>query len=182
MTAITIHHDTDEAQIALLAGTIGSSGWIILESYSQKVVFETYVPGSPLPTLGEEFAGRIFGPDAEVRWLRDSSGFHLWHLAAAENGDAYEMKQRNYYALGYWKNGHFFESSLPAPIAYPVPPDPKLHDEDRPYFVALEYYRQPPSVWPGDPAAVQALLNQPRLVAYRLIAFQFGQESARELE
>jgi len=177
MSRLTIYHSSDEAQIAVLAGTIGASGWIILESFAQQVTFRAYVPGSPLPALGEEFSGRIFGPDAEVRWLRDSSGFQLWHLTSGQDGDAYETKKQNYYGLGYLKNGQFFESSLPAPIAYPVPPDCALKDEDRPYFVALEYYRQAPSVWPEDPAAVQALLNQPRLAAYRLIEFQFGQES-----
>jgi hypothetical protein len=163
----------DDSAIANLAPSIGESGWIILESYAS-LIFKAWSRFEPLPPLGGEFAGRIFGPDAEIRWYRDPSGFQGWHYSETQQGDAFRAVRRMYYCQGYWANGRFWEPSLPQAIPYPCS---AANEKDRPRFHAVEYYRLPPETWPEDPDEVEVLLNQPLLAAYRLFSFDAGKDS-----
>jgi hypothetical protein len=156
---------------------IGTQGWIILESYPV-LTFRCWRAGEPLPPMGTEFAGRIFGERGELRWTRDGSSFDLWLLedvAAAEDGAArFEVETRYYYALGYWSKQRYWEPKLASEgVQYPIGDG---QDGDRPRFRVREYYRSVPAEWPSDLDAFENLVNQPSLAAYRLVGFDAGKD------
>jgi hypothetical protein len=171
----TISHDP--THVAMWAEKIGPQGWIILESYPA-ITFKLWRPGEALPELGAEFAGRIFGDRGELRWTREGSTFDLWLFedaeAAGEEGALFDIEERYYYAVGYWREGRFWESSLPSDrVEYPIG---NSKDDDRPRFKVFEYYRTIPTEWPDDPDRIEDMINQPSLAAYRLAGFDAGKD------
>jgi hypothetical protein len=175
---LEIEHFGDEAKIRELAAGIGAPGWMVTESYP-KLTFAAWRPGEPFPALGEEFAGCLFGPEAELRWTRDGSGFHLWRYRESAEGKRYLASKSRYYCAGFWRDGRFWESSLPREIEYPVPAGTVPEDQDRPYVTAVEYWTDRPDAWPNKVQDVEEILNQPRLAAYRLTGLSFGKDPAR---
>ena len=170
---------SNPADVPAFAARVGTPAWVILESYP-KLLFKNWAPGEPLPVLGEEFAGRIFGGGAEVRWTREGDRFALWVLeevdgpAAGGNVRRFDAEDRAYYALGYWENGRFWEATLPGDrVEYPAIAADK---DDRPRFKVVEYYRVAPATWPGELGAIEDELNRPSLAAYRLAGFDAGKD------
>jgi hypothetical protein len=161
--------------IPTFATTIGEQGWLILQTYP-KLVFRPWRPGDPIPELGSEFAGRLFGPSAETRWFRDPTGFHLWRYQESADGTEYDAIERYYYGLGEWQRGRFWEPILPQPLDYPILHGVSPAEGDRPRFHIVEYLHRPPTVWPKDPDQLENLLNQPYLAAYRIYHFDVGSD------
>lgn len=173
---LKIDHSRSAADLPAFAAAIGATGWLILQTYPE-LIFRAWSPGDPIPELGSEFAGRVFGPDAEVRWIREAGHFEMWRYSESADGQEFDVTPRNYYGLGYWEQNRFWEPVLPKPIEYPMPPGFTPQPEDRPLFQVLEYRRRPPSAWPTDIEQLEDLLNQPALAAYRITGFTFGQDA-----
>jgi hypothetical protein len=158
------------------ASEAGSPAYMALQSFIGTPEVQTYADG--LPALETVFAGRIFGPDAEIRWLRDGGFLRVWRLS--ETGDphdltaACERSERNYYLHGIWDGAAFSDPRLPRSLQYPLDRTPDLHD--RAFITAAEYRPALPEALPDTPEAWETLLNQPETVASRLLSLDCGQE------
>lgn len=168
----TISHDSSD--IARYLPQIGPQGWVILETYPS-ITFRRWALGEAFPELGSEFAGRIFGPGGELRWLREGDHFDLWFLEdGAGGGTDVQVEERYYYGVGYGSNQRYWEPKLPLDrLKYPLD---TVEDGARPRFLVREYYRTIPTEWPTDLDAFEDLVNQPLLFAYRFVAFDAGKD------
>ena len=95
-------------------------------------------------------------------------------MTAPDSGAVFEIRERNYYALGYWDKNRYWEPKLPQGLdLYPLGEGKKDH---RPRFRVREYYHTTPTEWPADMDEFEDLVNQPSLVAYRLAGFDAGKD------
>src|SRR5258705_293004 len=122
-----------------------------------------------LRNFDRTFAGRIFGPDGEVRWVREVDHYHVWWLAEEASGSPAVRKiERRYYLWSYWANGRWAEDRIPRVLSYPVP---ATSEKDREFILVAEYLQElrvPPdtpetSDHDAQLAAWEDLLNQPRI-------------------
>ncbi|MEP6715740.1 MAG: hypothetical protein ABJC09_09195 [Terriglobia bacterium] len=174
---LLIQPSENEADIQTWRGRVGAPGWVLLQSYTRVSFRELDSSGAlppDLPPLGEEFAGSIFGPKAEIRWTRGNGSVSVLLFEDANSFDGPEsggkpvsVLPRDYFGLGYWsKQKGFWEPKLPeASVAYP--PAPAVAD-DRPRFRVHEYRSL------ENLEMFEALVNKPALIAWRLVSFSAG--------
>jgi hypothetical protein len=179
--------------VAEAAKICGSSRYFINLTL-EKALLTEYAPNSE-GTLGFEakgrtLGGRVFGPDAECRWQQNRDEFDFWMMKEVPDTmviaplalnlpdarvdqetlsvlkAAYEQK---YFCIGRWRAnpapGAFYEGRFPNPIVYPEAGSTK---NDR-FFFRVREYRPWPSTGLADPVSLTNALNQPRVLAYRLI-------------
>jgi len=118
-----------EALISALKGLLTDS---VLEAVDQ-VVFDSL--GEPID-LNRYDSGRVFGPDAEVRWERQDNVFYVVAIGDINtmtrapkehqlelDTNNFEKQQSSYYLWGEWnsKNPQWLEASIPHVFRYPSP-------------------------------------------------------------
>ncbi len=180
----------DEANkwIAERVGTLGGDAFEILQSVGECKADRLAEGGRA--EVGETFAGRIFGPNAEIRWVRVGSGYLLWWLSedsqARRPGDgAASMEEVNcdkparatrHYLVGYWDDGlgQFREGNIPGEITYSkiIAGNPKKGD--RVYVDVVEYFVGEPETGLSfsseeEIRKFEIELNKPRVIAHRCI-------------
>ena len=177
-TRLQVDYSTDPAILQQWASSIGPSGWIMLESYTG-LEFQEWKTGSPIPHESDIFAGRLFGPDAEIRWTCEAGVFELWRIRdGAEGETVVTAKHRFYYGWAWFEEklekGKLWDPRLHRTPAYPLPAAP-LRDNDRARFRVVEYYAEAPDRAPVSIEEAEKWLNAPRFIAYRLQSFDFHQ-------
>ena len=156
-----------------LAAASGEPAWTVLQSFP-KILFVRWP--SEIPDFGQIFNGRIFGGQAEVRWIREGSEWRIWSIREAETGsEPYRRQSRRYYLWGVAKDGKFSEDRIPGVPDYPVLQRPK--DEDRAFIEVMEYARLWTDVTtPEDLEELEKHLNQPRVAAHRFYNLSCGRD------
>lgn len=119
--------------------------------------------------------GRVFAESGELRWraVENGSLFQGW-LTDETDGDAVLHRDRQYFLLGRgdieggynYSEGRYPEKVFHYPVAVP-PGDPA---NARAFIRVREYFRPEPTEWPGGPAAMTELLNQPMLIGHRFLS------------
>lgn len=175
---LQIDHRHDEALLQQWAPAIGPSGWVMLESYAE-LVFREWLPGSPIPDHPDVFAGRLFGPHAEIRWTRENGVFNIWRMSDTTDehaaGTPVTAQPRSYYGWAWVeKDGRLLDPRLHRTPQYPLPAA-GLRKNDRARFTVVEYYKEAPDRSPANLEEAEQWLNDPRFLAYRLQSFDFHQ-------
>jgi hypothetical protein len=165
--------------------TAEAAAWIAERSGGMKFrLLETYE--SPEFTAKSEvteaemegtYGGCLFGAEAEIRWRREAGRWHLWWLSEKAPGEGRQARllrcrrrKAHYYLVGVWqKDGRYGEPHFKEVPEYPLKESPK--EGDRARLEVMEYLAHREAV--GDP---EASLNQPRLVAYRLMGLSSGRD------
>lgn len=155
------------------AATTGSPAYLISQAF-EKIRFENWTGQLPNGDFAGTFSGRIFGPEAEVRWVREGSGFRLWKIEESSPGIACHKWGWRYYLWGYWKNDRFAEERIPVEPKYPLPHSCHPKDMDRAYIQVAEYAPVEPENWPGEIGKIEDNLNQPALLAHRFVSLGCG--------
>jgi hypothetical protein len=142
------------------------------------------------------FEGRFFTAEVELRWCRDAAGtFRAWMTreispAAGESLSPGWLRavvcDRRHYLLGQYDEGSvpptFSEARYPGRRFHYPPADFTTGGEDTPrpgdraFVVVLEYEPLPPRWETYDAAAVEAALNQPRVIAHRFVGIGYGRD------
>lgn len=134
----------------------------------------------PDPTA---FEGRIFGHDAEMRWVRGESGrLKVWCLREG-GGDGRRVLRldRRYYLIGKGTTepSEFYESRYPNPFTYPVAQghsrDPQPA-RDRAFVLVAEYRRLEPSWTTVGPDRLDEELDGPFLLDHRFVVVGAGMD------
>ena len=167
----TLPTETARARVEALAQSAGQTAYVVVQSF-EKIRFEKWAGVWPI-AFDLVFAGRIFGPDAEIRWIREGDSCMIWKIHEAAGGETYEreLKARRYYLWGVSKAGRFAEERVAGQLDYPVA---AAADGDRAYIGVFEYYHAKPEAWVDPKSAEDALesaeqaLNRPRMAAHRL--------------
>jgi hypothetical protein len=131
--------------------------------------------------------GRLFYGDAELRWGLAGGEFDLWLLYEADDPPTGADVIRNvrsedlrYYCFGTWNGDKdkrcFLDGRLPQPLTYPIEGQGK---KDRFYFRVREYSAARPAATSDLKEIVEAL-NQPRVVASRLLGAAVGFDREKE--
>jgi len=122
--------------------------------------------------------GRLFCPAAEARWRLAGSEFDLWLLSETDEclQNARASVDLRCYCFGTWNidKTSFLDGRLPDPIDYPLPGN---EENDRFYFTYKEYLVKKPEPTGTQEQIMQAhieALNQPRVVATRLVGVGVG--------
>lgn len=170
-----------EAESDLLerAKEVGEPAFLIVQSF-EHCLFTKFT--GTIPDLATSFSGRIFGPQAEVRWVREGDLCRYWLLWEGNGGRPALRREQRYYLWGIWDGKRFAELRIPdyQPLAYPLDGNPA--PQDRAYIRVYEYYPVPPNPWPSQAEEVEKLLNQPRLLAHRFVGLACGQEQRAKEE
>ena len=125
--------------------------------------------------------GRLFDKEREVRWQLNGDCFDMWTLYESV-GDQLVAREVKYYCLGKWdaSKNCFIEGKLPRDLpqwvqaGWPLPVT-GTSANDRMFFKVIEY--SPARLIHSDPnecqdqkiARITKELNQPRIVAHRLV-------------
>jgi hypothetical protein len=168
----TLHTEAARARVEALAQGAGQPAYVVVQSF-EKIRFEKWSGVWPV-AFDLVFAGRIFGPDAEIRWIREGDSCTIWKIHEAAGGETYEreLEARRYYLWGVSKAGKFAEERVAGQLDYPVA---AAADGDRAYIEVFEYYHAKPEAWP-DPKSAEQALNRPRMSAHRLAAVDRGRD------
>ena len=126
----------------------------------------------------EVFSGRMFAPEAEIRWWREGEEVNAWFLseqkpAAGEYEElACQAEKRNFYLLGFWQSARsgFSEPRLRRVLSYPVN---HAKEMDRAYVEVHEYRPAKPAM-DASMTDFMDCLNRPRVLAHRLLAVKTG--------
>ena len=181
ITRLKVDYSTEEARLNDWLPSIGPGGWCILERYTG-LSFETWKPGSPLGDDPKVFAGRLFGPNAELRWTRENGAFELWKIHEAPDGPIdVSATERSYYGWAYFEAGDAKKKHVKRGLW-----DPRLHhtpiyppkatallQNDRPRFTVVEYHTELLNLVPETIGQAEQWLNAPRFIAYRLKSFDY---------
>ena len=155
-----------------LVAECGKPAWALVQSFP-RISFAAW--DGALPDFGQVFSGRIFGPQAEVRWTREGSDWRIWRVRETETGPAaYRRRSCRYYLWGIAKGGEFTDDRIPGVPAYPMRTAPR--DGDRAFVEVIEYAR----IWTdaANPHELEEQLNQPRLTAHRFLRLDSGHDPA----
>jgi len=116
------------------------------------------------------FAGRVFGPNAELRWALHGSEVDVWSIREAGANETtqlgpYYREEVCYYCLGLWKQeeGKYLEGHIPGELKYPL----DGNAEDDRFYVAVYEYLPAPALGETDLNKLMNALNRPRVVATR---------------
>ncbi len=156
---------------------IGEPAYAILQAF-EKIEFVPWT-GAELPEFEKPFEGRIFGPEAEVRWVRDRGEWAIWRVGEAPDGVGCLSRSTPYYCWGEWHNGRFWEPRLRKEVEYPLPAACKPTDRQRARITVIEYFPAKPETWPDKPDAIAVLLNAPRMLASRFASLSVGTSEGR---
>jgi len=157
------------------AKAVGGSGWIIVQSFVA-IRFKVWTPGSSFPLdFGTIYNGRIFGANAEVRWVRDGDHVTVWRLREVPGTD-FERQFAKYYLWGRYntKDKRFSEDTVRGLLDYPTLP--RIADDDRPYVEVFEYTDAEPKAVMSTAGELMDLLNRPRVAAHRFVRFGCGKD------
>jgi hypothetical protein len=151
--------------------------WVISQSLGDELVFEFY-RGTLPANFERSIAGRVFSPKGELRWLRDSSGCRFWKTVESSDGTrTFRKRERRYYLWGMrTKDGSYSENRTVGAFHYPIPAANAGGEQvdDRAFIVVAEYLAAEPVSWQLPVAEVQAILNQPEIVAHRYLQVGSG--------
>ena len=135
----------------------------------QTIAQLTFDVAGPGPWVKGSASGRLFGPDAEVRWTQDGSAYRLWFLteipATPDAPPLPPITPKRYYLLGRVQqpNGDFRETHLPQSLdsyyEFLHPGAPTLANQ-RPYIGVVEYFAPAPAPTCSR-TDFEAALNQP---------------------
>jgi len=173
---------------------LGEPAYQVIQSI-QECELKSLEAGAGLE-VGASFAGRLFGPEAEIRWVQDGTArYLLWCLsekpleeAAAlpcrveaqitthQPGDEkWVEKPVRHYLLGVYeeKSNEFRERNLSPRRDYSFVKNAK--DRDRVYLEVIEYLAGEPDCQAKREEFLERL-NQPRVIAHRLTGVSWGQE------
>lgn len=150
-------------------------------------------PGSILQIdASTTHAGRIFGPNAELRWALRGREFDVWVIRETPEGshDLGPLSHREvrYYCLGKWKpggepgTGEFKEGYLSVVPKYP---SVSAREDDRVYVNVVEYFPAPIyfAAQENKTSANErilemvAVLNLPRVIGSRFCGVDAGRTS-----
>jgi len=151
------------------AQNCGSPAWTILQSFES---FQLIEWRANLPAFAKIFSGRIFGADAEVRWVRESDTWTIWLVQEASDGVVCQADRRRYYLWGIYSSPErrFSEDRIPGVPQYPIGQTPK--DQDRAFVEVVEY--APAGSGNATLDSLNRELNQPRLIAHRFASLGCG--------
>jgi hypothetical protein len=132
--------------------------------------------------LEKIFLGRIFGPDSEVRWLRDGTHWSIWHTRESDHGEPAESETRDYFLWGVYskEKGQFAEDRIPNMRDYLKHVPQPASDQDRAYIQIVEYSKAHSPV--SAPKELMEQLNEPRLFAHRFVKVLSGRSEKTESE
>jgi len=187
---VTVHVQIDPEEVSLsaaaarvtaLAKDVGSPAWIVAQSFTD-LAFKAWTGEFPTP-FDQVFSGRIFGPQAEVRWVQENGEVSLWKLSEQESGKPFRREDRRYYLWGWWREDEkaFKESVVPDLPPYPLTGKPPKQ-QDRPYIQVAEYLPPPPGPECDTEEELMGALNQPRLAAHRFVAYDFDRDQDAQPE
>ncbi len=172
------HSLTGEAARTLileLAQQCGSPAWSVAQSFEKAPQVEAW-SGEHGPE-NTSFQGRIFGPKAEVRWMREGAVWEVWHVAEQPGREYVRLPNpHRYYLWGIAKRGMFSEDRIPGVKQYPLASPPV--DDDRAYIEVVEYWRNTPMDELVEPDALSLLmeeLNQSYAYTHRFAGFGCGE-------
>lgn len=126
---------TEDGLRALLDSPPAAFEWMILEAVDE-VVFN---PFEQAIDVGSVDAGRVFGPDCEVRWQRDGDLFHTLLVGSLAqpspvlsahqqdlSAPEFDRIEREYFLWGEWSRNipEWVEAAIPHIFNYPPPPQP----------------------------------------------------------
>lgn len=153
---------------------LGGDGWYILQSYTGNT-FEKWTPSTEIK-LGDEYAGTIFGPNAELRWTRDNGAVSLVVIEDFPS-DTHLLVTRDYLAWGEWENNRFWQPEIDKVIKYPL--DGPFKEHARVAFTVHEFYKRKPNTLPSEVNALTDKLNEPLFEAYRLVDIHIATEKVK---
>lgn len=182
-----------EKLIGKKATECGSPCYLLAQSF-EEISFLPWI-GQADPALASTFSGRIFGPQAEVRWIKEGDDrFRLWLIKEVEesgischedeeSGTSFHKELRRYYLWGEYKKGQYKDSHIyrGQPLPYPLPPKDSPKDGDRAFLEVALYYPKEPDAWPDVPDdidRIEQLLNQPRIAHHRFIYLDVGRDKS----
>lgn len=181
-----------EAHVRKWAQKVGQPAYLMSQSFPE-CRFVAY--DGQIPNFAATFAGRIFGPEAEVRWVREGERARVWLTQESETeGTACIQTVERFYLWGDWNKDEnqeeyrFREPRIPdhQKLTYPLSDELNINLHDRAYIEVYQYTPVAPESWPNDAMKVMDLLNQPRLLAHRFVrlavgcgAHESGKETAR---
>ena len=168
--------------IAARTGQLGTPAVQLIQSL-EKLQFGALPAGFHLE---REFdAGRIFGPAGEIRWWKSGEAYHLWLLSENSQPDAQELrvkanKCRYYLCAANGAGSGYGSRNLFAPFQEYFRLDPgwgAAGHEDRPYVEGFEYFAESGEAYQSY-KDLETDLAQPRVIASRLCAVDFGRDPA----
>jgi len=156
--------------------------WVHCQALGAPIHFE-FFDGNKPSAFDQSEAGRIFDETSEVRWRRDTQGCLIWRLreVPAPVGDQQVLRcrkrlRRQYLWGMYIRDGRFSEPRIQRDFRYPLLPDAHPRVDDRAYIKVVEYLPAEPEQWPEDLASLQAILNQPEIIAHRFMSVHCGRD------
>jgi hypothetical protein len=171
-----------QAWIAERTGQLGTPAVQLIQSL-EKLQFGALPAGFQ---LDREFdAGRIFGPAGEIRWWKSGEAFHLWLISEHSQPGAQELRVkanecRYYLCAAYGAGSGYGSRNLFAPFQKHfdwIRGGAQPGHEDRPYVEGFEYFAEPGEAYQSY-TDLEADLAQPRVIASRLCAVDFGRDPA----
>jgi hypothetical protein len=172
--------------------SVGDPAFLV-DQKIENAVFEGIPPDGSIGSFQSETttAGRIFGPNAELRWAMRDADFDVWTIQEKTLGngtDPLRAHKSRYYCLGRWKPDKlkYVEGYLSV-AGYPRP---GAAGGDRLYVEVMEYHAEPvyhaPPPAGADAEAVRRVLkeiacelNKPRIVAARFCGVGVGSTPER---
>lgn len=148
----------------------------------QEPIFSELQPNALDIDPRTSFAGRIFGPDAEIRWAIHGSEFDVWSIRDSQtdtpdNDGPYYRESTHYYCLGRWARskgeyGEYIEGHISVPLKYPVVGS----NEDDRFRVNVYEYLPAPIQAQQDLKSIVTALNRPRVIAARFYGVTVGKD------
>lgn len=175
---------------------VSRAGWTQTQpvyAYAESVRACVLVHGplaAHLELLGRDatqlFEGRWFDATSEIRWIRgQDGGFRAWLTREEATGTRVRQRRRRCYLVGTYRSTDgrttCSEERYPG-LHLDYPTDGRPEDGDRAFVEVIEYAPIAPAEgdWPRDPDAVEAILNQPAIVAHRFARVGFGTGTGEE--
>ncbi len=160
--------------------------WLVNYSLTNACICDA---STSLPSCleGGTIGGHLFDDSVEARWRLNGDTFDLWTLSESNGPDdtPLDCELRRYYCSGTWngsdKPGIFRDGRLPHAISYPIDP---VRQSDRVFFEIKEYSPVEPQsgvVTESEEVRLKRVireLNQPRVVAYRLVRIGVGRSTS----
>lgn len=160
---------------------VGATAYLVIQSIDKARICQL----SSDDPLGAEnfdstFAGRVFGPNAELRWALHGTELDVWFIQEARSDDTtrsgpYYREEVCYYCLGLWKQkeGKYLEGHIPGDLDYPL----VGNAEDDRFYLAVYEYLPAPTLGETDLNKLMNALNRPRVVATRFHGVGVGRTS-----